>query len=85
MKSLSTKEDFNNSETYGKVLRTEEAVIIPDLERMENPGPMEKQLTSRYYRSLLLIPQRDKDGQVVGIMELASPRPYRFNKQTSRI
>ncbi|MEM9259109.1 MAG: GAF domain-containing protein, partial [Bacteroidota bacterium] len=32
-------------------------------------------------RSLLLVPQRDESGKKIGVMELASPQAYRFNRQ----
>lgn len=77
-----TKQDFVDCElTYGKALCSEQAVIIADLQQLAAPTKVESLLLEKGYRSLLLSPQKDKDGRVIGIMELASKTTYRFNKQ----
>ncbi len=76
-----TKEDFSKSAAYGKTLSSEQTVIIGDLQQINQPGKVELYLIEKGYRSLLLSPQKDKNDQVVGIMELASKQPYRFNNK----
>lgn len=75
------KEEFVQNPTYGKVISTEKALIISDLKEIENPSRIELHLLEKGFRSLLLVPQKDKDGQVIGVIELASLQAYRFNKQ----
>ncbi|MEM6831939.1 MAG: hypothetical protein AAF551_15620, partial [Bacteroidota bacterium] len=77
-----TRDDFYQSSTYGKVLNSGDVVIIGDLQQMEQPTEIESRLIKKGYRSLLLSPQKDKNGYILGIMELASDQAYRFNKQT---
>lgn len=76
-----TKEDFCQDSTYGKTMSNDETVIIGDLLELKQPGKITSHLIKQGYRSLLLAPQKDRDGQVFGAMELASRQPYRFNKQ----
>lgn len=74
-------EDFTDNATYGKVLKSQQPLIIGDLEQLNNPGKIEQRLLDKCYRSLLLSPQFDRDGRIMGVMELASAVPYRFNQQ----
>ncbi|MEL7122759.1 MAG: GAF domain-containing protein [Bacteroidota bacterium] len=74
-------EDFNLSLTYGKIYQDEEAIIIDDLNQLKGSNKVELRLKEQGFRSLLFIPQRDKSGHVIGVLELLSKRPYRFNKQ----
>ncbi len=69
------------SPAYGRVFDREETVLIGDLQALEQPGIPEQRLIELGYRSLLLSPQRDKNGHTFGMMELASKQPYRFNRQ----
>lgn len=76
-----TQDDFCQDSIYGKTMRNGETVIIGDLQQVEQPGKIASHLIKQGYRSLLLAPQRDRNGQVYGAMELASRQPYRFNNQ----
>jgi hypothetical protein len=76
-----TKEDFCQDSTYGKVMNNNETVIVGDLLQLKQPGKVTSHLIKQGYRSLLLAPQKNRDGQVFGAMELASREPYRFNNQ----
>lgn len=76
-----TKDDFCQERTpYGKALGNDEIIIIGDLQQVENPGAVEAHLIKKGYRSLLLAPQKDRNGKVFATMELASKEPYRFNR-----
>jgi hypothetical protein len=77
-----TQDDFCQDSIYGKTMRNGETVIIGDLQQIEQPGKIASHLIKQGYRSLLLAPQRDRNGQIFGAMELASRNPYRFNNQT---
>lgn len=74
--------DFKQSETYHRALTDHQIVITDDLQLLAEPSKVEQQLLRQGYRSLLLMPQKDSHNRVIGVMELASPEPYRFNKQT---
>ncbi|MEM1138233.1 MAG: GAF domain-containing protein, partial [Bacteroidota bacterium] len=72
----------NKDCAYGKVIATKQAVIIGDLNQVKNLSQLELELREKKYRSLLLIPLFDELGNVLGIMEIGSPLPYRFNQMT---
>ncbi len=74
-------EEYCQSMTYGKVRGSYEPLVIGDLQELENPGRIEQHLIDLGYRSLLLSPQRDRNGKLIGFTEMASEQPYRFNKQ----
>lgn len=76
-----SKEDFQGDTTYGRALSRHTAVVVGDLQIIEKPTKVEQQLIDAGYRSLLLSPQQDENGQTIGLMELASRQPYRFNQQ----
>ncbi|MEO1625423.1 MAG: GAF domain-containing protein [Bacteroidota bacterium] len=76
-----SQEDFAQSLSYGKALRTGRAVIIGDLLEIEEPSKVELHLIKKGYRSLLFSPQEDKSGRTIGIMELVSKKPYRFSNK----
>lgn len=76
-----TKRDFCEDSTYGRTLSKGETVIVADLRTIKNPTKVESCLIDQGYRSLLLAPQRDRNGKVYAAMELASKQAYRFNKK----
>ncbi len=76
-----TKRDFCEDSSYGKTLSKGETVIVADLQAIENPTKVEANLIEQGYRSLLLAPQRDRNGKVYAAMELACKEPYRFNNK----
>ena len=76
-----SKEDFMESVTYGKALKSWKPVIIGDLQRTTGTTRVELQLIEKGYRSLLLVPLKDQDGQLLGVMEFGSKEAYRFNRQ----
>ncbi|MEO0787919.1 MAG: hypothetical protein AAFY36_04610, partial [Bacteroidota bacterium] len=73
--------DFCNCGSYGKAFNDRQQIIIGDLQALENPSVVETKLIEQGYRSLLLSPQKDHNDEIVGIMELTSKQPYRFNQQ----
>ncbi|WP_020536440.1 GAF domain-containing protein [Lewinella cohaerens] len=76
-----TKGDFCNDSTYGKTMNDGQTIIIGDLQQIKQPGKVTSHLIKQGYRSLLLAPQRNRNGQIFGVMELASKQPYRLNNQ----
>ncbi|MEM6377793.1 MAG: hypothetical protein AAF705_06255, partial [Bacteroidota bacterium] len=76
-----TKEDFVQSKTYGKIIAGQQLLIVGSLENIEEPGKIERHLLSQGYQSLLLVPQKDRGGRTIGVVELASTQAYCFNRQ----
>ena len=67
---------------YGKVLEDKEPVLIGDLKKLEEPSKIDEILIEKGYRSLLLSPLFDINGDILGAFELASKKPYQFSKIT---
>lgn len=67
---------------YGRVIVDKTPIIISDLNKEEHLGPLEEELKNQGLRSLLLAPIFQPDGVIGGIMELASPEPFRFDQMT---
>ncbi len=67
---------------YGRAISQNKAIAVGDLAQEKHLGPLEKEILKRGYKSLLLAPVYNEDGGVGGIMEIASPQPYRFNQMT---
>lgn len=68
--------------SYGKTLNLEKAVIIPDLKAQKHLSKIEVSLVEKGYRSLIVAPMFEPNGKIIGVFELASPLPYRFNQLT---
>lgn len=67
---------------YGQVFQQGQAVIIEDLRNRPHLSKLEKALLGEGYRSLLLTPLQDDEGEIVSIFELASLKPYQFSQLT---
>lgn len=69
-------------EFYFKVSRKDEALLINDLSKVKHPSAVEKAFREAGMRSLLMTPLIDRNNQVIGIFEMASPQPGRLNQLT---
>ena len=76
-----TLEAFNEG-LYGKVRRNKAPVLIGDLRQLNKPSSIDQILIDKGYRSLLLSPISNSEGELLGVFELASTKPYRFAKIT---
>lgn len=65
---------------YGRVIQQGEAQVVGDLERLPKRAKMEDKLFKLGYRSLLLAPMRNDDGQLIGVFELGHKEPFKFSK-----
>ncbi len=63
---------------YENACRENRIQIISNIEQLENRSQVENRFLERGFRSLMVIPLRDHKKNVIGIMELASPKPYVF-------
>nr|MBX2817691.1 hypothetical protein [Saprospiraceae bacterium] len=52
--------------------------IVSDLHGIKDPTPIESALITAGYRSLMLIPLRDQNKEIIGLIELGSTRPYAY-------
>ncbi len=73
-----TAEEYRKS-IYGRAFRTREAVLVEDLAALEKATELEVRLLDQGIRSILVAPLRDKDKNVIGVVELASPEPFGIN------
>ncbi len=73
---LST-EDRSDS-VYMKACKLNQMEVVSDLAKINDPGRNERALLEMGFRSLMVIPLRDHQKNIIGIMELASPDPYTF-------
>ena len=64
---------------YESALQFKEVRLVEDLEKLDNRGPLEEKLLQLGLRSLLLAPLINSDDKVIGLVELAAPRPYAIN------
>ena len=64
---------------YTEVLDKKETVFIPDLESLEKKSELEQILYDKSFRSLVLHPILNPQGQVLLVLEIAAHKPLAFN------
>ncbi len=64
---------------YEKVCKFREILLVEDLEMLPNKTSLEEKLLEEGVRSLLLAPLTNRKGNLIGLMELASDKPYDVN------
>ncbi|MEL7118978.1 MAG: GAF domain-containing protein [Bacteroidota bacterium] len=69
-------ESTNRGSIHEKACKYKESVIVEDLEMIKNPTPIERQLMEEGIRSVIIQPLKNKDGRVIGLLEIASPTPF---------
>ncbi|MCB9301327.1 MAG: GAF domain-containing protein [Lewinellaceae bacterium] len=69
----------NKNSIYDKVCRYKEVLLIEDLEAVNNPTPIEKELLEEGIRSIIVAPLFNKDKQVIGLLEIGSPQPFELH------
>ncbi|MEK7258146.1 MAG: GAF domain-containing protein, partial [Bacteroidota bacterium] len=69
----------NAYSVYDKACKYRETVLVEDLEELEHKTPIEKSLLQNGIRSHLVAPLLNKEGEVIGILEVGSPHPYELN------
>ncbi len=63
---------------YHTAMETRNPVLIDDLEKIESPSPIEKELIALGYRNFLLAPVYN-DKELMGMLELSSATPNALN------
>lgn len=69
---------FKNS-IYEKACEAKEVYIVENLEKILHPTVLEESLLEKGIRSIALIPLLRKNGDVFGIVELATAKAYQLN------
>ena len=64
---------------YQKACVSREVYTVENLEKVEDPTLFEDKLMEMGFRSIAIIPLLRKNGDVFGLVELATPEAYRFN------
>ncbi|MCB0597420.1 MAG: hypothetical protein H6557_04535 [Lewinellaceae bacterium] len=66
---------------YQKALRQNGPLVIEDLEK-EPPNPVVGLLLELGYKNVILIAQKNEDGEAIGMLELGMPRAHSLNSLT---
>lgn len=61
---------------YERVCQYREVMLVEDLAKKKTKTPLEEKLLEKGVRSLIIATLVDSDGNVIGLVELASPKPY---------
>ena len=69
----------NRGSIYEKAVKYGETVVIECLTKIKHPTPIELQLIEEGIHSLLVAPLQNKDGRVLGLLEIGCFESYAFN------
>lgn len=72
----------NAQSVYAKAAHYGHNVLVENLSWLKNPSQAEAALMEKGLRSLLIIPLKGKNDQLIGMVELASPKPFALNSLT---
>jgi hypothetical protein len=64
---------------YDKVCRFNETLLIEDLEHYNPKTPIEKMLLKKGLRSIIVAPLFDGEEKIIGILEIASTKPFELH------
>jgi hypothetical protein len=65
---------------YTRACRENRIQILSNLDQLESPTPIDRKFLDLGFKSLMIVPLRDHKKKVIGIMELASTKPYDFTQ-----
>lgn len=71
--------EANANSIYEKVCRYDEILLIEDLEAVSHKTPIEKDLLEEGIKSIIVAPLKNKQGKVIGILEIGSPNPFQLH------
>ena len=69
---------------YEQACQSGETIIVENLEKFSAPTALEKQLLKNGLKSIVIIPLMRSNNQVIGILELGSPKAYDLNSFIKR-
>ncbi len=81
-KMLAKNGDANG--IYDHLLSAKRVLYIEDLKKLDNPSKMEKKLIKRKFRSFLISPMLDENGDVLAVLELGSTHAGAFNSWSAK-
>ena len=61
---------------YERACKYRELLLVEDLQALKNPTQLSEMLLAQGIRSILVAPLLNQNRRVIGLVELASPRPY---------
>lgn len=64
---------------YEKAVQSKDFVIIEDLRQYPNPTSVESELLMQGIRNILVAPLKNTNKEVIGLLELANPKPFMLN------
>ncbi len=74
--------DANRNSIYEKACKYKEMVLVEDLQKASKPTPIEQGLIEKGIRSIIVAPLFSKNKDVIGLLEIGSPRPYELHSFT---
>ena len=80
---LNLLDPCHSGSIYCQMCSTKAPVLVKDLAQLENQTEIEKALLKQGYRNILLSPLLDAKGEVIGVLELASPHACQINAISS--
>lgn len=69
----------NTGSVYEKACKYRETLLIEDLEKLSHKTPIERDLLEAGIRSIIVAPLFNKNGEVIGLLEIGSERPYELH------
>lgn len=64
---------------YEKACQYGEPLIIEDIKGLPERTPLEDTLLEEGFRSIIIAPLKDKEKNIIGLLELGAPQPYQLN------
>jgi hypothetical protein len=72
----------NKNSIYEKVCKFKEVLLAEDLQELDVKTPIERDLIKKGIRSIIVAPLSNKNGDVIGLLEIGSPHPYQLHSFT---
>lgn len=69
----------NAGSVYEKACKYRETLLIEDLKELSHRTPIETDLLAAGIRSIIVAPLFNKNGKVIGLLEIGSERPYELH------
>ncbi|GJM36509.1 MAG: hypothetical protein DHS20C18_55100 [Saprospiraceae bacterium] len=69
----------NANSIYEKACKYREILLVEDLKALKSHTPIERDLLKVGLRSIIVSPLFSKDNKVIGLLEIASPKPFEMH------
>jgi len=67
---------------YYRTCKNKEYMIVEDMDKVVKPDLLQQELMKLGLKSIIIIPLLSKQNELIGLIELASPRPFAINSFT---